>query len=1137
MAQINRVFFCGLYVLFIFSTGFPAIGNTLNENVEVKDLRCEYAINPLGVDTKVPKFSWMLESSERGQMQSAYQVLVATSLDNLHKNIGDKWESKKVKLSNSVNIPYKGALLKSGEICYWKVRVWDKKGLVSNWSNPATFEMGLLVDSDWEGKWIGTRLFNNLSYSEGKVGEAVILEGKAQPIKARFHRLAQLNDGITISAWVKPKEFTDQWQTIYRKDDNDATQVLAIGEQSGKKGIWFGLGISGVYAENCAELSDVFFTDGVWHHISVTYDGFAKRFYVDGKEIKAITKRGMIYPRGYATAYIGSNSNKIQFFKGSIDELNIYRNALPVETINEVMNNTFITKDLAGWWRFDGSLANNYTHRSDPSGDAQLLRKEINVAKKVKKARVYFAGLGLSELYINGEKVGDDELSPAFTDYSKLVKYMTYDITERLEKGRNCLGAFLGNGWYSAKVLDYANNWSDKPQLLLQLNIEYEDGTVEHISSDRSWKYSISPIGENDIDFGEKYDARKEQDGWSIAGFDESSWLLAEENEGPTGLLSAQMMPAMKVVETIKPIKVTEPKPGVFVYHFDQLFGGWCKINLKGKRGDEITLDYSTRLLENGLIDDSPWPGEQERDFYILKGDPNGETYEPRFVYHPVQYVQIEGFTNPPSLDDLQGRIVRTDENLEGDFSCSNELFNSIHDNVNRTLSNSLKGFLLDCLHREPYGYNEPASIAASLFTRKHMPLFWRKYATDIRLAAREDGSVGDVVPAFPGKPRDPDVSQGSAYAMLVWFLYQAYDDRSLLDEHYETIKAWVDYIKNNMCEGSLVTVGWLGDHMVPGKAPGYEKWRSDETPPSLSWTALYYRNIQIVAEIAGVIGLYDDAAKYAQLAQEVKSAFNDEWLDKSSGHYASKSQTAELLPLSLGMVPNELQEKLIQNIAYNITNNDNGHLRVGHAGITALIESLTANNMGNEMYNIVNTTTYPGWGYMVDQGATTIWECWGRDFAVEGGRRRSDNMTMLAGVNEFFYRYVAGIQGPNFYGEENMKPGYQEFKIKPFPLGDLTSATASVQTIKGKISSSWEKKENTFNLNVEIPVNSTAYVSIPKLGMKNVTISENGIPVWVDYRFNNEPEGIETGMDDKDYITLKVESGKYSFKLKEEQL
>jgi len=243
------------------------------------------------------------------------------------------------------------------------------------------------------------------------------------------------------------------------------------------------------------------------------------------------------------------------------------------------------------------------------------------------------------------------------------------------------------------------------------------------------------------------------------------------------------------------------------------------------------------------------------------------------------------------------------------------------------------------------------------------------------------------------------------------------------------------------------------------------------------------------------------------------------------------------LLPLSLGMVPNELQEKLIQNIAYNITNNDNGHLRVGHAGITALIESLTANNMGNEMYNIVNTTTYPGWGYMVDQGATTIWECWGRDYAVEGGRRRSDNMTMLAGVNEFFYRYVAGIQGPNFYGEENMKPGYQEFKIKPFPLGDLTSATASVQTIKGKISSSWEKKENIFNLNVEIPVNSTAYVSIPKLGMKNVTISENGIPVWVDYRFNNEPEGIETGMDDKDYITLKVESGKYSFKLKEEQL
>lgn len=1006
------------------------------------------------------------------------------------------------------------------------------KGKASDWSEQATFEMGLLEKSDWEGKWIGTRLFNDLSYAEGKVGQAVSLKGENQPIKARFHRLAKLEDGITISAWVHPDEFTDQWQTIYRKDDGDATQLLALGEKSGKKGIWFGLGVSGVYEEDCAVLPDDFFADGSWHHISVTYDRIAKRVYVDGKEIESFTNPGLIYPRGDATAYIGSHSNQKHFFKGSIDELNIYRNALPIETIIEVMNNTFLIKDLAGWWRFDGNLGNNYKHRSDPSGDTQLLRKEFEIEKKIKRARVYFSGLGLSELYMNGSKVGDDVLSPAFTDYHKLVSYVTHDITNLLKSGSNAIGIFLGNGWYSAKVLDYSQNWSDKPQLLLQLNIEYEDGSSERISSNNSWKYSYAPIGENDIDFGEKYDARKEQEGWSIAGFDETSWLDAEESKGPTGSLRSQMMPGMKVIEMVKPIKITEPQPGVFVYHFDQLFGGWVKLNIKGNRGDEIAIDYSTRLLGNGMIDEAPWPGEQERDYYILKGDPNGETYEPRFIYHPVQYVQIKGCTNKPSIDDLQGRIVHTDENLNGDFSCSNELFNTIHNNVNRTLSNSLKGFLLDCLHREPYGYNEPASIAASLFTRKHMPLFWRKYATDIRLAAREDGSVGDVVPAFPGKPRDPDVSQGSAYAMLVWYLYQAYDDRSLLDEHYETIKDWVDYIKNNMCEGPIVTVGWLGDHMVPGKAPGYEKWRSDETPQSLSWTALYYRNILLVTEMAKVIGQKADESNYSQLAQEVKQAINEKWLDKESGHYASKSQTAEMLPLSLGLVPDEYREKLIKNIAYNITENDNGHLRVGHAGITALVESLTANNMGNEMYNIVNTTDYPGWGYMVDQGATTIWECWGRDFADVGGRRRSDNMTMLAGVNEFFYRYIAGIQGPNFYGAENLKPGYKEFRIKPYLLGELTSASATVKTVRGEISSSWELDAGTFKLNVKVPANSKAQVSIPKLGKKNIIISEKGSIVWSSNKLSKGIDGVTGGIDDGDYITLSVGSGKYSFQV-----
>ena len=240
---------------------------------------------------------------------------------------------------------------------------------------------------------------------------------------------------------------------------------------------------------------------------------------------------------------------------------------------------------MIAWWDFEGSLDNQKTHRSDPSGDAQLLHREFEISKKIARARVYFSGLGLSELYLNGEKIRNDVLSPAFTDYHKLVNYMTYDVTNVIKVGRNAIGVFLGNGWYSAKVLDYAQNWSDKPQLLLQLNIEFEDGSTQKVISDKTWKFSSAPIMENDIDFGEKYDARKEQKGWSAAGFDESSWLEAEENEGPAELLRSQIMPAMKVIETVKPIKITEPKPGIFVYHFDQLFGRVVQIEHQRKTG------------------------------------------------------------------------------------------------------------------------------------------------------------------------------------------------------------------------------------------------------------------------------------------------------------------------------------------------------------------------------------------------------------------------------------------------------------------------------------------------------------------------------------------------------------------------
>jgi alpha-L-rhamnosidase len=600
----------------------------------------------------------------------------------------------------------------------------------------------------------------------------------------------------------------------------------------------------------------------------------------------------------------------------------------------------------------------------------------------------------------------------------------------------------------------------------------------------------------------------------------------------PGGKLSSQMIPSTKVQETLKPIKLTNPEPGIHVYEFDHLFGGWTRLHLKGAEGTEVRIEYSSRILDKGLIDKTPRPGKEETDFYVLKGEPKGEVYEPRFTFHPVRYVQITGYPGEPALDSLEGRKVYTDEDLTGHFECSNPLFNKIHDMVELTIENALKGFLLDCMHREPLGYNEPASVSATLFTRKHMPRFWVKYVEDIRLTSQDDGAISDIAPLFPGMRREPDVAQGANYPMLVWYLYQDLGDERLLERHYPEVKGWVNCIANTLCDGVQVKKGWLGDHMLPGHAPGYEFWRSEETPPELIWDALYYRNLCIVMEMAKLLGKDADVEHYSNLADSVKKTFNETWRDKTTGHYGLPSQTSELLPLHIGLVPEAHKAQLIKNIATIITEKDNRHLRVGHAGLPALIEGMTPHGLGELMYEIVNQTTYPGWGYMIDQGSTTVWECWGRDWASKGGRRRSDNMTMLGGVNGFFYRYLAGIQGPDFYGPAIMKPAFKEFQIKPYVLGDLTHVDASIETVRGTISSSWKRTDKGLTLNVTIPGNSQAKVCVPKLGIKDPQVKESGKTVYKNKAFIKGVSGVSTGLDDGDYIIFNVGSGAYAFEI-----
>ncbi|MCY4413338.1 MAG: family 78 glycoside hydrolase catalytic domain [Caldilineaceae bacterium] len=893
------------------------------------DLTTEYAPNPINMDTPQPRFGWILESDRRNQSQSAYQLLVASSAENLIAGRADKWDSGKVTSDRSVNVPYTGSSLASDETCYWHVRVWDQDGHASAYSEPASFTMGLLNQSDWTGHWIGA------------------------------------------------------------------------------------------------------------------------------------------------------------------------------------------STDVA----------------------SPLLRNEFDLAKPVTRARLHISGLGWYELYLNGQRVGDHVLDPATSDYTQRVLYVTCDVTEQLQAGANAVGVMLGNGWYSEP--GWEHRYGDSPRLRIQMNLEHTDGSTTVVASGAGWKTAPGPITRNDLYGGETYDARREQPGWASTGFDDSSWDAAVDKEAPGGTMVAQVMPPIRVQQDLQPVSVSQPRDGVHVYELNQLFGGWARLLLKGERGTTVTIKYACQVLEeSGLVDQES--GEfyyrhrsrasahvegDEIDVYILKGDPDGETYEPRFTYHPVRYVQVES-DGPITIEEFEGRVVFSDVDLSGGFECSNPTFNRIHELVHWTVTNGLFGIPLDCLHREHWAWTDPATIASSLYPRKHMPRFWTKWLDDIKDAQLENGSVPDICPNYVQRD-DPDPAWGGNYPILVWYLYQYFDDSRILEEHYDAIRLWTDYL-TSVAENHIVNEGHYGDHMLPGAAPGEEEFVSSETPPPLLWTGYYYLNAAIISKVADYLGKEDEAAHYGSLAEQIKDALNSEWLDPVAHRYATGSQTANLFPLALGIVPAASEAGVVQDIVHNIVDTWGGHHHTGNTGVTCLIDALTQYGQGEVLHDLVATPTYPGWGYMVEQGATTIWESWSLQSTVGA----AESMIMWASIDEFFYNDLAGIKGPDYHGPGTMTPGFRDIHIEPHLLGDLEHAGATMRTVHGELSSHWQRTDQSISLEVTIPVNSRARVSLPTLGLSNISVSESGNAVWQDNAYVEGRDGLTSASPRAGYIDVNVGSGRYSFEL-----
>lgn len=755
----------------------------------------------------------------------------------------------------------------------------------------------------------------------------------------------------------------------------------------------------------------------------------------------------------------------------------------------------------AQWLGYGKPLAEPTDWRQEAS--SPLFRKTFDLEKPVERAVVSVCGLGYHELRLNGAKVGDHVLDPAFTRYDKRALYVTYDITESLKQGKNAVGVMLGNGWYNMHtraVWDFDRApWRDRPTVLLNLHVEFADGTSTTVASDLSWRAATGPVVLDGIRNGEFYDARLEMPGWDTPDFDDSAWAIPDIVPGPKGVLRAQMMPPIRVMQTVTPVSVAEPKPGVFVFDMGQNMAGWAQLRVSGPAGTKVVLRYAERLAADGTLDSEEIgkyvkQGPFQTDAYVLKGE-GLEVWEPRFTYHGFRYVEVTGFPGTPTRDSLWGRVVHTSFESAGSFRCSSELLNAIQAITRRAYRSNYHGYPTDCPQREKNGWTGDAHLAAeqALYNFDNAASYL-KWMNDFQDEQQDDGNLPGIVPTSGwGYHWGNGPAWDSAYVLIPWYLYLYRGDVGVLAEHYEGMKRYVDFMTGK-AKGHLVEHG-LGD-WVPART---------ETPVIVTSSAYYYVDATIVSKAAALLGNDDDARRYAELAEAIRKAFNRA-LYRGDGLYANGSQTALSCTLFQGLVEPSEREAVVRQLVANVGQNE-GHLDTGILGAKYLFHALTEQGRVDVAYQIATQTTPPSYGDWIARGATTLWEDWPGEGSL--------NHVMFGDISAWFYKALAGIL------VDPQRPGFKHVIIRPSPVGDLTSVEATHDSMYGTIRSSWELDGGRILLSVTVPVNATATVYLPAQSVDVVT--ERGRPPARD-------SGVDFLRMENGRAVLEIGSGNYRF-------
>ena len=741
------------------------------------------------------------------------------------------------------------------------------------------------------------------------------------------------------------------------------------------------------------------------------------------------------------------------------------------------------TTPLASWSAKWIAASPDSPSAADPNlRPLPLFRHTLTIATKPVQAILFVTGLGQYEVRLNGHNVTANVLTPGWTDYRKTILYDTYDVLPLLQSGANALGVLLGNGMYNVPKTPgrYSkfNGSMGQPKFLLELHLTLADGTHEVVASDGAWRTAPGPITFSNTYGGEDFDARLEPSGWDSASFDDSTWTPAAIVAGPGGQLVPEQTPPIRPLDHYTPVSIAQPRPEVTVYDLGQNFAGWPLITAIGPAGATVRLLPGELLAADGLVTQhsaNASPKDPVLFSYTLRGDKTPELWHPRFSYYGFRYVQVETSSPEVKIVSLSGEATHADATQAGHFTSSNQLFDRIHTLILNAARSNMVSVLTDCPHREKLGWLEQTHLfAESLMANYDVSALYRKLSGDMADAQLADGMVPAIAPEYvqflddAGRNTDfrDSPEWGSAVVLSPWAAYEAYGDPGPLREHYESMQRYVAYLQSK-ATGNLLEYG-LGDwyDIGPG-APGYAKLTSKR----LTATATLYEDLVAMTAIAHVLENTEDETRYSRQADGVRDAFNAALFHPGTNQYDRGSQTANAMPLALGMVPPEHRAAVLANLVADIEAHGY-HVTAGDVGFHYVVRALTDEGRSDVLEKMLSLTTSPSYGYQLAQGATTLTEAW------DTNPDSSQNHFMLGHGEEWFYRGLAGI-------DINLnRPPADRIRIRPYiPMDptDTTEASATIDTPLGTVRCAWSKTGNAaVAIEVTVPPNATATVWLP---------------------------------------------------------